>query len=289
MANTNFGFMCMWFQYEQSPPIDIVGQNHNNRDDEDKDKERERERESYLRQLLLVSSSSARPSSSTSSPRASRRRKSPHRQHQNQDQSQLLANHTKYQFYLGPPLSGAPFHSHGPAFNGLVHGQKLWFLLPPGNDIYTAMHPLRWLLQKEYIRGLYRNNRDSSGADTNTNTLLLKGPCVLLQNPDEVIYIPRHWSHQVSALELFIIAIQIWFLVAGAKFRRINRLCSGNIRLYLTIPIRRQNDLQLFDFSYCYKNNIIFSIKTIHISATKYTELTKALPRPCRDLNNVFI
>lgn len=36
------------------------------------------------------------------------------------------------QTYLGPPLSGAPFHSHAPAFNVLVHGRKLWMLLPPG-------------------------------------------------------------------------------------------------------------------------------------------------------------
>lgn len=24
------------------------------------------------------------------------------------------------QFYLGPPLSGAPFHAHGPAYNSLL-------------------------------------------------------------------------------------------------------------------------------------------------------------------------
>jgi hypothetical protein len=34
---------------------------------------------------------------------------------------------------MGPPLSGAPFHYHGPAFNALLHGRKLWQLLPPGD------------------------------------------------------------------------------------------------------------------------------------------------------------
>jgi hypothetical protein len=38
----------------------------------------------------------------------------------------------KSQFYLGPALSGAPFHHHGPAFNLIIHGRKEWTLLPPG-------------------------------------------------------------------------------------------------------------------------------------------------------------
>ena len=43
-------------------------------------------------------------------------------------------NNWKSQFYLGPALSGAPFHNHGPAFNVLVHGKKEWTLMPPGED-----------------------------------------------------------------------------------------------------------------------------------------------------------
>jgi len=35
------------------------------------------------------------------------------------------------QFYLGPPLSGAPAHFHGAAINGLAFGAKLWRLAPP--------------------------------------------------------------------------------------------------------------------------------------------------------------
>ena len=45
---------------------------------------------------------------------------------------QDFKSHWKSQFYLGPALSGAPFHHHGPAFNLLVHGRKEWTLLPPG-------------------------------------------------------------------------------------------------------------------------------------------------------------
>lgn len=39
----------------------------------------------------------------------------------------------RQQFFYGPPLSGAPFHSHGPAFNFLLTGSKQWYLFPPGN------------------------------------------------------------------------------------------------------------------------------------------------------------
>jgi len=46
--------------------------------------------------------------------------------------SQDFKAHWKSQFYLGPALSGAPFHHHGPAFNLLMHGRKEWTLLPPG-------------------------------------------------------------------------------------------------------------------------------------------------------------
>ena len=48
------------------------------------------------------------------------------------------------QYFLGPALSGAPFHSHGPALNYLVNGQKLWVVAPPGKDIYSKQHPVLW-------------------------------------------------------------------------------------------------------------------------------------------------
>jgi hypothetical protein len=118
------------------------------------------------------------------------------------DTADKLRKNTKYQFYLGPPLSGAPFHSHGPAFNGLVFGQKLWFLLPPGHDLYTSIHPLRWLLNKEYIRGMYAS---SANPDISGEQKKLGGPCVIVQNPGEVMYIPRHWSHQVSSVTCFVV------------------------------------------------------------------------------------
>ena len=47
-------------------------------------------------------------------------------------------NSWKSQFYLGPALSGAPLHHHGPAFNVLVRGRKEWILLPPGMYTYIC-------------------------------------------------------------------------------------------------------------------------------------------------------
>ena len=72
----------------------------------------------------------------------------------------------KFQLSIGPALSGAPFHHHGPAFNLLIFGRKQWTLLPPGSyyfsvntfliigsamltgrDVYSNLHPLEWALQ----------------------------------------------------------------------------------------------------------------------------------------------
>ncbi len=53
------------------------------------------------------------------------------------------------QFFLGPSGSGAPFHLHCPAVNGLVFGRKRWFLYPPGESVYTKAHPLVWLRQSD--------------------------------------------------------------------------------------------------------------------------------------------
>ncbi len=50
----------------------------------------------------------------------------------NSKQSASVPPSWRSQFFLGPPLSGAPLHSHAPAFNFLIHGRKLWTILPPG-------------------------------------------------------------------------------------------------------------------------------------------------------------
>mmetsp|Transcript_32282 Transcript_32282/g.46577 ORF Transcript_32282/g.46577 Transcript_32282/m.46577 type:complete len:662 (+) Transcript_32282:770-2755(+) len=91
-----------------------------------------------------------------------------------------------FQFFLGPPLSGAPFHHHGPAFNVLAFGAKKWALAPPGRDIYTNLHPLELDMSiegKQFEEYPFK-----------------QGPCQLLQQAGEVLFVPRHWSHQVLNL-----------------------------------------------------------------------------------------
>jgi hypothetical protein len=56
----------------------------------------------------------------------------------------LPTSQAKYQFFYGTKYSGAPMHSHGPAFNVLLKGEKLWNLVPPARDMYTNIHPLEW-------------------------------------------------------------------------------------------------------------------------------------------------
>ena len=57
----------------------------------------------------------------------------------------LPSQRGKFQFFYGPTFSGAPWHSHGPAFNILLRGQKRWNMFPPGRDIYTRIHPVEWI------------------------------------------------------------------------------------------------------------------------------------------------
>ena len=42
-----------------------------------------------------------------------------------------------FQWYLGPPGSGANDHYHGHAYNALLHGAKRWFLTPPPYAWYS--------------------------------------------------------------------------------------------------------------------------------------------------------
>lgn len=55
-----------------------------------------------------------------------------------------------HQFIMGPQGSGAPIHLHCDAFNGLVYGRKMWWLLPPDISFYSNEHPAPWLL--DYFR-----------------------------------------------------------------------------------------------------------------------------------------
>lgn len=106
--------------------------------------------------------------------------------------SNSLANETSssmIQFYLGPILSGAPFHSHGSALNALVYGRKRWSLLPPSKDVYMRLHPALFELH------VYEGKLNDSKLDE-----YLTNSCHIDQYEGEILFIPRHWSHQVLNL-----------------------------------------------------------------------------------------
>jgi len=95
----------------------------------------------------------------------------------------------KSQFFLGPPYSGAPFHHHGPAFNVVVSGRKRWTLLPPSRDLYSNVHPLAWIHLGGVDSALYPYRTAIGGR-----------PCDFVQEAGEVLFVPRHWTHQVLNL-----------------------------------------------------------------------------------------
>jgi hypothetical protein len=55
----------------------------------------------------------------------------------------------------------------------------------------------RGILSEEFIRGTYG---EYSGDLSDGAAKKLAAPCMLVQNPGELVYVPRHWSHQVVAI-----------------------------------------------------------------------------------------
>lgn len=114
-----------------------------------------------------------------------------------------LKSHYRLQAFHGPVFSGAPTHSHSPAFNLAVKGRKLWTLLPPAADLYSTVHPLDTL--PFYLSS--QNNTDSVLAQTedpDTQKLgehLSNVGCVAVQETGHMLYVPRHVSHSVLNLD----------------------------------------------------------------------------------------
>ena len=87
-----------------------------------------------------------------------------------------LSQHS-FQFYLGPPRSGAPNHFHSHAINVLVYGEKRWFLTPPRYAEYSRLAPIEFLEQAVPHR---RHN-------------MLQ----CMQRAGDVLYVPNGWGHAI--------------------------------------------------------------------------------------------
>ena len=88
---------------------------------------------------------------------------------------------TKTQFYVGPPLSGAPFHFHRNAWNVLIYGLKRWFVLPPPHAYYSKQHVWDWW------RTVHRHKKSTHVME-----------CV--QHPGDMVFVPDMWGHSVINL-----------------------------------------------------------------------------------------
>eukprot|EP01034_Spumella_vulgaris_P021913 gene21913-27990_t len=114
----------------------------------------------------------------------------------------------RFQFFLGPALSGAPLHNHAPAFNFLMRGRKVWTVLPPGRDVYSSLHPIEWAAAGGVRAPEYPYLSDVAPVyvaslpvdDHSKSTLHTTSPCEIHQKEGEVVFVPRHYSHQVLNL-----------------------------------------------------------------------------------------
>ena len=134
------------------------------------------------------------------------------------------------QLAVGPPLSGALLHFHGPAVNALLAGLKLWVLLPPGAAWFSTEPALPWFARAlaacPLVNGTGAARITASGAgdlereapeevneaahvsassaqavEGRRPPLLSRQPhFVVVQGPGDVVVVPRHWAHAVLNL-----------------------------------------------------------------------------------------
>lgn len=69
-----------------------------------------------------------------------------------------------------------------------------------GRDIYSSVHPVDWIAEGGVSASYYpykddNHQKQSSVAAAAMNT---DRPCELIQQAGEVLYVPRHWTHQVG-------------------------------------------------------------------------------------------
>lgn len=78
----------------------------------------------------------------------------------------------------------------------------MWFVYVIGRDLYSSIHPVEWWVamyathpgQQEKRSEFYPYyGSESTHNEVNHDVL----PCTLVQEAGEVLYVPRHFSHQV--------------------------------------------------------------------------------------------
>ena len=101
---------------------------------------------------------------------------------QNLKAMHMLGTHlASHQFIMGGEGSGSPVHFHISAMNWAVVGRKRWFLWPPAERFWSNKPSLEWL-QQDFCN-------------------LPSPPIEVIQNPGDVVYVPRDYGHAVINLE----------------------------------------------------------------------------------------
>jgi hypothetical protein len=105
---------------------------------------------------------------------------------------------------LGASRTGLPFHEHGETWLALVHGEKRWFVYPPGYSLPSYALPknplepvYQWLVDMyesledldtpPLVKGIMGGNFRREEEDYR--------PLECVQQPGDVIFLPRGWSH----------------------------------------------------------------------------------------------
>ena len=83
-----------------------------------------------------------------------------------------------YQFFYGSFATGSPQHVHGPSWNYLARGKKLWWFWKPARAAYSKVPPLEgikmWELQADFS---------------------------CFQEGGDVMLVPENWGHSTFVLE----------------------------------------------------------------------------------------
>ena len=114
-----------------------------------------------------------------------------------------------YSYGIGGPLSGVPYHIHGPGWSESIYGRKKWFLSPPifepvfnGNET-AARAAMRFKANgnkakfKKNIK-MGKKNDNSVEVDKYGNE---KKVLTCIVNENEGIYFPDKWWHSTLNLD----------------------------------------------------------------------------------------
>lgn len=83
------------------------------------------------------------------------------------------------------------------------YGRKLWFLLPPGSDLYSNIPPLLWSLRMDSSSSISNQEKYypySLPGDETEVTSIPSQLCQYTQVSGDILFVPSLYTHQVLNL-----------------------------------------------------------------------------------------